>query len=1805
MIYLKDGNVPLNLAYDDDIVQEANSTYQLSFKFPLTDGKWHLLKREVFLLADDLHGEQEFFIFEVKKAKGHVQVYAKQVATLLNYYSINTISVDRVPGQTAMTALAGSIKRNCPFTFFSDIMDRHTFNESNVSVMDALVKDKHSIVGQWGGDLVRDKYQVKLLKNGGIENESLFMYKKNLSSYEETENINNLKTRLHLKKTIQGQSEGEADRVIAVTVDSPLINQYSQIYETDIEVNDQDVTDVASLTAYGKRYFSSTLCDLVENSINLDVKGKSDVSVKMFDTVSVFHEQFDIDLRLKITSYHFGPMSKRLKSIGFGKMSQTFGSTVASMVAGSVDKATGRLSASFEQKLQKEIDNANRHFDAEFDKRVEVINDGIEQAKVEAELYADNIKQSIDAEIDAVNQSMQAQSEEHDRQVADILSKTQSVESLANQAKTDAASAITQALLSKDEAIADARAQVATVSQALNTAKTDLQNQVNTIDAKAVKVQSDANALRTDLNQQAQTLLSQAQAQTALTNRVASVETLADGTKTTVAELSKTVSKATGDIASVSSRTKTVEDTLSQTRTQYEALTQTVNTQTGQIESINRKTADLQSGIDGVTERFDSLQVGGENLLLNAGFEGATDSTATFTVGGVTYIAKRIPNWYDLYNSGIANPTTSYHAIYRESFEGKGPVIEFNESDGSRNWKAISAILDTKSLTVGGNYMFSADIYSTGTGTKIWFGFYYYNKNGVRNFHSGQTTINISTINKWHRVAGQIKLNEDIDLSRYTNFYIYAYNFESNSILYLTKPKLENGTVATAFSLAQETIRSEIAEYRHTADQNYAGLQSTVSTLDGKITQNKTEANQTATQLSNRLTSLEIYKDGESTRAQAYFEASKTETAKQITAERTAIANNYVAKSVYDEDVRGTTLKLNEIKSTADTAKRNLATYQNTVDRKLEELASSTQTLDGKISTASAKVDTVAGQIRTEISNVEGKIPTSIGGRNLAQKTSSDWSTPYTSFYGTTNNCPSLYKVLIDDLAVGDTLKSRIVLKYTNIIPASGRTATIWLQGYGNITGWNAGAYNGSPAKPISGSGEMVFEHEFKITADHLKNAYWNWQFRTDYIASGSLQWKLAKVEKGNVFTGWYQASEDLIDELSSVKTTITQTASGVEQLSTSLATTDNKITTAETKISQLISDVSSKVSQSEYNTLTGRVSSAETSITQNADEISKRLTSTQVESAITGKGYQTKSDVDSNITGRGYITNSALQPYALSTTVQNLVKETADSFSRTISETRGLIPSNVGTRNLLKGTKDLSGNDAKNFNTSDKYLDFNIARSRPTTGYSDTFSAYTTIPVTANDYIISFYAKSDVDGATLYCHFYNPSTTTKAESSTGYKGGSSDGLARVQVTTEWQRYWVKWSQSKTDTVKKVIIGRNNSADGIKIIEVAGVALYEGALNKGHFDAPEDLATVTALHSVRDTVDSHTRTIGAVGTSGSILDNVSKVTQTANGLVQEVSGANGLKTQVSTLAGSWAVKNLTNSGTVLNQLNLNKDGSVKIDGKLVQITGTTYIQDGVISSAKIANLDAGKITTGTLNAARIKANSIDGSKIVFDQAFFNGLTANQAYLKELFAKDAFITSVQAVAVSAKQIAGGIAKALNGGMDVNFDESKINFYTNVAAIRRIYTGHPTQFIKFETEGNYSRTIIGSNRNGGEVFNSATFAGVVVENTNNINTEDNVRIYGDSTLLRHAQGDVGWNINSVTQRIVPANMNAESEIWSKHFVAPDKNSKPVRLDTAVAALWDIWNHIIYNNFEFNEALRTHIKARRDNWKFELNL
>ena len=385
MIYLTEGNIPLNAAYDDNITQEANSTYQLIFKFPTNNILWQRLREETFLTADDLHGEQDFVIFEVEKKHGYIQVYANQVFTLLNNYVVNSISLDRVTGSTALSQFAGSITRDNPFSFFSDIEDRHTFNVESKNAMEAFAKDKHSIIGQWGGDLVRHGYQVRLLKNGGSENESLFMYKKNLSSYQHKTSTKSLKTRITFTTTVKGEGEKAPDRKFSVVVDSPLVNKYSQIYEDVIEVNDQDVKDEASLRKYGEQYYRTSLCDMMEDSLELEVVGQSDVPVQIYDIVSLFHDVYNLDVRKKITKYTYSPMGKKLKTIGFGQFKSGLANAIGSVVSDAVKGETQQFQSKFERQLAREIKNADLAFDRKNEELRNQFTDEVNAIKAKAE----------------------------------------------------------------------------------------------------------------------------------------------------------------------------------------------------------------------------------------------------------------------------------------------------------------------------------------------------------------------------------------------------------------------------------------------------------------------------------------------------------------------------------------------------------------------------------------------------------------------------------------------------------------------------------------------------------------------------------------------------------------------------------------------------------------------------------------------------------------------------------------------------------------------------------------------------------------------------------------------------------------------------------------------------------------------------------------------------------------------------------------------------------------------------------------------------------------------------------------------------------------------------------------------------------------------------------------------------------------------------------------------------------------------------------------------------------------------------
>lgn len=1756
MIYLKEGNTPLNEAWADEIYQEGNSTYQLTFKYPLNNDKWKLLTEETKLISDDLDGEQEFTIFEVVKEQGYITVYANQVMTLLNYYSISSINVDRVAGNVVMTALAGAILRDCPFSFYSDITDKHTFNAANISVMDALIKEKHSIVGQWGGDLVRDKYQVSLLKNGGSETEALFMYKKNMRSPQQTTSTKELRTRIHFRKKIEvGEGDSKKEQWLRVTVDSPLINKYKHIYEADMEVTDEDVKDLASLTKYGEQYYRTTLCDMIEDSLELDVAGIGDVPVKIFDVVSVYHEQFGIDVRKKITKYRYSPMGKRLKSVGFGTIQQTLGGALNAMVSDSVKAETAIIEQDFEVKLEKELKNADKVFDHKMNQMEQSLSDGIEQAKAKAEevkaVMTDQLNLKINQSKSEVTDRLQ---KEFNQKLSSASADLAGVRANLTQAQSRLSGDISQiqsdiaAIRGKQsQADNELAKQVQSINQAkseLAGVKTNLTQAQSQLTSNISQIRSDVGNIRTkqgqheiEIGKQVAALnatkselagvkSAQATFEQTTTRRLAELANVADG-KASKSELTQTAEELSSKIASVQAgssrnyfrnsrsrsfttneqaiydyrlfiapdfwknkdrlkrdyvrlsfdvtfpvalardmpamvhfgatpwysyknlvfkggtterqhfeftinlssaaetyqtnnvfirfgtnygfpsgfqvvienamlsvgnyypayqpayedqdeRVSAVESSFKQRADLLEAsvssLREGLNTKADSsaltllsdriLASVKSLETDTQNKLNSklstaefevragsirqeilnatkdkadkalvtaeagkLREELASLSVG-ENLFINSEFKNLRDNGQRYTANGKTYQNMIAPYWYNPYNAGIPNAQNIQHGYFDTSMSSD-TVFAFNESDGSRHWKALSTDFKIGVISAG-EYYFSADLYATDLGTHIKFGFYYHNSTGKLNFYAGQTKIEVSEKGRWVRLGAPLKVNDDIDLTKKVQFYIYGYNFSTNSILYLKKPKVSKGRLKSDWSPALEDTEGLITEAKATFERTAQGLRTD-------------------------LTAVQAYVNADGTRSEALRTFSREETARQLTALRHSVESGYVAKAQHTEDVRGLT-------------------------RRFEELA--------------------------------------VGGRNLALGTSKEWSTPFTNFSGNPNVCPQLYKVLTDGLQVGDTLRSKVILKYTNIQPATGKTATVWLQGNGNVTGWTAGSYNGSPAKTLSGSGEITFEHSFKITENHLKNAYWNWMFRTDFIASGSLQWKRAKVESGSVFTSWSPAPED----------------------ATSYA--DTKLAEYKQSIDGQLANV-----QSALNTANGSLTSFNT-WKQSAQETLNKVG--RVETGL----------------------NSAKTSLAE-------FKQTAQGLRTDLTAVQAYVNTDGSRAEALR-----------TFSREETARQMTALRQSVEVGY-----------------VAKAQHTEDVRGLTRRFEELKSSSETKLAE---FRQGIDGQFATI-------------SSQISETIKKT-----------------DISITPGQITLG---------------------------------TGKVVN-----------------------------------------GQTLASLFVQNPESMQAITKLMRITGDLIV-DGSITGRDLA---AGAITTphlgaGAVTAEVIGANAVTADKVKADDALLEKLTAGEALLRKLMAKDAFINRLQSIDFAADQINGGLLRSIDGSLIFDLNKNTLTMSSNTAAIKRVLPGHPTQFMRYETErkGNvdYTRTIIGSNRNGSEKFDSVTFAGLVVENSNKAGIEDSLRLYGDNTYFRHAQGEVGWNINAVTQRMAPATWQKESAIWARNFVVP-KHRTPngrdwVKLEETVAALWRLWEHAAGNQVTMTGAMRDKVRELFQNYGYNYGI
>ncbi|HHA7586551.1 TPA: phage tail spike protein, partial [Streptococcus pneumoniae] len=846
MIYLTEGNTPLNEAYNDEIVHLGNNTYQLTFRFPTSDTKWELLKEETFLTADDLHGEQDFYIFEVEKQQGYIQVYANQVISLLNNYIVSSIEVDRVSGTRVLSAFAGSITRANPFSFFSDIDDRHTLNIKDKNAMEVLAKGKHSILGQWGGDMVRNGYNLRLLKNGGSENESLFMYKKNLSSYQHKTSTKSLKTRITFKTTVKGEGENAVDHDYMVVIDSPLLGNYSQIYEDVVEVNDQDVTDEASLIEYGKQYFRTSMCDMLEDNLEISVVGQSDVAVQMFDVVSFYHEWYGLDVRKKITKYTYSPMAKLLKSIGFGTFQFSLANAIGGIVNDAVLNESRNLHQIFEERLKKEIANADRTFDAEFSKREKTITDAIELAKAKAE----EVKQELS---DTINQRFNSFDngplKEAKRRAEEALRNAGASSLLAQEAKRIGLDSVArleafksqttsaQTALSGDLDVlkrtiandirpkqAQAEAEIAKQVEALSRTKNELSGASTLLAQEAKRIELDSVARLEAFKSQTTS------AQTALSGDL-------DVLKRTIAnDIRPKQAQAEAEIAKqveVLSRTKNELAGVKSAQATYEETTTRRLSELTNLANGKASKSELTQTAEELASKIASVQASGRNLFLNSLFKQDIPKTGIWTTS--TYTAT-----IDSESKYLGHKALKIIGLNPSGRDGGNPKVTY---------PALG--------------QFGKVIPGSTTNQDVIISFYAKaNKNGImlrsRLGNIGYKTGNVTLSTEIKRYVVHIPKGWTNESKQTTNEWLF--NFNQEGTVWIWMPKFEISDVDTSYSEAPEDIEGQISTVESTFKQRANSLEAGVSRLtEGLRTKaDISSLNVTAENIRQSVKSLEI-----------------------------------------------------------------------------------------------------------------------------------------------------------------------------------------------------------------------------------------------------------------------------------------------------------------------------------------------------------------------------------------------------------------------------------------------------------------------------------------------------------------------------------------------------------------------------------------------------------------------------------------------------------------------------------------------------------------------------------------------------------------------------------------------------------------------------------------------------------------------------------------------------------------------------------------------------------------------------------
>ncbi|QHM61147.1 Chromosome partition protein Smc [Lactiplantibacillus plantarum] len=673
--------------------------------------------------------------------------------------------------------------------------------------------------------------------------------------------------------------------------------------------------------------------------------------------------------------------------------------------------------------------------------------------------------------------------------------------------------------------------------------------------------------------------------------------------------------------------------------------------------------------------------------------------------------------------------------------------------------------------------------------------------------------------------------------------------------------------------------------------------------------------------------------------------------------------------------VDGQTTDINDLKADSSSFKSQFTTVNNTLGKQStdigtlqatsKELTSGFNTLTSDNTTNKndiSQLKQTATEVSSTLETVQTQVQNSAVGTNLLTGTGSHTITgsradDYLS-NETTDDLLTLFKGL-----EGQTVTVSVDYEYSGFIAGSGY----------NRLGWEAKivadttTYVGPWYYPNNDSGSGIISSTFVVPKNITGVTY-----STGYIqfpGSGTGTLSHLKLEKGSLATDWcpnpadnatvtaFSQLSQTVDGMKSdiskkieqkdlngyatqtwSQNQITSTANGINATVSSVKTTVDGHTTS---INDLKADSSSFKSQ--FTTVNNTLGKQSTDI-GTLQATSKELTS----------GFNTLTS--DNTTNKNDISQ---------------LKQTATEVSSTLETVQTQVQNSAVGTNLLTGTADkiLTGTFTGGFVANETNDDM-LTLFKRLEGQTVTVSVdyeYSGFVAGSAKNRIGWEVKLFTDSNPYY---FGPWYNIPSTNSSGSGRISSTFVVPENITSvESANGYIQFSGSGTGTVSHL-------------------KLEKGSLATDWCPNPADNATVTAVSSISQTIDSIQTTVrGKVDNDTYQTD----IKQLSGQITSVAKKADDSWTEIQQNSSNIDLK--VSKDGIVNAINMSPE-TTSIFGKKLFITAETYIADAIIKNSMIDNINAEKITAGTLNAAKINVINLNATSITTGTLSGSNLSLN-------------------------------------------------------------------------------------------------------------------------------------------------------------------------------------------------------------------